>query len=134
MNPFEKFPPHITRDEIMNTKETHFYIYADDRTSKSIRGQAETAFGLENTGKIITKWWKCTATESYFHDGQFEVLTKLMIDNCVRDILESYKGRTIVVFPKIGCGMAELPQRAPRTLKYIQEQLAKLLKLNNKTK
>jgi hypothetical protein len=50
-------------------------------------------------------------------------MTKSLIDKAIATVPDIYP---VVVFPKIGCGFADLPHKAPKTFKYLNEELQKI--------
>lgn len=116
----------ITRQHILANPKVMF-IYADDLSRRSYKGQGAVCAGISNCYPITTKWRCCTEESSYFTDIQFDLLIKLQIDNDVRRIKEfKHKYKSITILPKIGEGCAKLKQKAPKALAYIKEQLNSL--------
>lgn len=113
----------ISRQHILANPKIMF-IYADDLSRRSYKGQGAVCAGISNCYPITTKWRCCTEESSYFNDNQFDLLIKLQIDNDVRRIKDNLsKYKSIIIFPNIGLGCAKLKQKAPKTLTYIQQQL-----------
>lgn len=85
-------------------------------------GQGAAANGQPNCFMVPTKFRLCRSdSQAYFHDGKFEVLIQPAIEIALKRIP---RDKPTVVFPRIGCGAADLPNRAPKTYAYLMQQLS----------
>lgn len=116
-----KIPRRISR-EYIRAHPGFIFIYASDYHFNSVLGQAAFAKGEPNAFPVPTKMRICrSAEDALFTDAKFDYLTKNAIDRALAKV--PLDGRLIIPFPKIGLGCAKLQKNAPRTLKYIQQQL-----------
>lgn len=119
----------ISRQTILNTLNTHVYLYGDDAVGKAQKGQASVCAGISNCFPVPTKFRHCCEDNSFFSDLTFELLARPLIDRAFENIIKGQKGRKLVIFPKIGQGCAELPTRSPLAYAYIQTHIKTLLEL-----
>lgn len=98
------------------------FIFGGTHYGNIYAGQGEVCIGMPNCYKIPTKYRNCKSdTSAFFRDDHFDIFLRPIIDTALNAIpLDTI----IIPFRKIGCGCAELPVRAPRTLQYIQERIA----------
>lgn len=113
----------ITREEVKANPKT-LYLFGDNAKRMGYGGQAKEMRGERNTFGIITKYYPATADNAYFSDDQF-VQTRALITSDIVNALAHYKagGYTSLVIPEIGVNRAQLPTRAPRTYKHLQDEL-----------
>lgn len=122
----------ITRQHILANPKVMF-IFADDLSRRSYKGQGAVCAGISNCYPITTKWRCCTEESSYFHDNQFDLLVKPQIILDLQRILAYYdKYKSIVIFPKIGEGCSKLKQKSPLAYNLIQEELNKIRRMIEK--
>lgn len=115
----------ITRKFIHDHPATVF-VFGDNFAGKGLGGQAKEARGEYNTVGIPTKWFPDNRPSSFFSDDEFFLL-KRHLDAVFRDIkLIKRSGHKIVFFPRIGMGLADLQNRAPKTLAYIREKIVEI--------
>ena len=104
-----------------------FFVYGDDCTRKAYRGQAAVAGICDNAAPVSTKFFDCERNAAYYTDELLkEHHVPRLMDEIAR-IKEKAGDRKIVLFPRIGCGGAELPTRAPKFYKILVEELNKLI-------
>lgn len=115
-------PKMITREYIKTHKDIIF-VFGDNLQQKGFGGQAASARGELNAYGVPTKKYPNMDSASFFTDDEFDD-NKKAIDSAIKEIPDD--GRTIVVFPNIGKGLAMLNQKAPRTYEYLIKQLAVL--------
>jgi len=112
----------ITRKFIRDHRNTIF-VFGDNVEGGGYGGQAKEARGEPNAWGLPTKWRPDNRNDSFFTDGGFKE-TKHYIDECFRGILYfKRRGHEIVFFPRIGMGLADLQNRAPKTLAYIRKKI-----------
>lgn len=120
--PYITIPRFITRTFIQQNVQRYIFLFASDVHGQSYHGQCFSARGEPNCFPIPTKYRLCKSNpNAYFNDGNFG-LNKEIIDTAFHRI-PTDDARIIVSFPRIGCGCAELPERAPQTLEYIKQKL-----------
>lgn len=119
----------IRRSTILETLNTHIYVYSDDLMGHSYKGQASVCAGISNCFPIPTKFRHCCEDNSFFSDSQFELLIKPLIDRAIEDIILKQKDRQLIILPKIGEGCSQLEKKSPLAFHYIQTHL-KLLREN----
>lgn len=103
------------------------FAFGDNLQKTGRGGQAAVCRDLRNCVGIPTKAAPSREEEAYFTDEDFDTVQP-EIDGAF-DVLDTHLrfGGT-VAWPEsgIGTGLAELPTRAPKIHKYIQEKLSKL--------
>jgi hypothetical protein len=113
----------ITRKYIQEHPETIF-VFGDNMQETGLGGQALEARGEKNAIGIPTKWAPNNQPSSFFKDEDYhrvvphinEIFRKLKYE-------KDTNGFSIVFFPGIGEGLADLPRRAPTIYKYIKEMI-----------
>lgn len=99
------------------------FVYSTDVNNYSNFGQAFNCKDEPNAYFIPTIWRLCKGnTQRFFTDYQFE-LTKPLIDNAIKRIPLN---NPIIVLPRLGMGCANLQEKAPLTLEYINKELSKI--------
>lgn len=96
-------------------------------------GQAYACRGEPNAIGIPTKKYPSMDESSFFTDQDFETV-KPHIDSAFRKLGEHlFRGGTVIwPYDDIGTGRAQLPTRAPRIWRYIQETKNILLSMNDR--
>ena len=98
-----------------------YYCFGDNDQRVGKGGQAFHCRGEPNAIGIRTKKTPGEDESAYYTDDEFdENCQKIADDFCI--VLNHLVARKTVVFPTegFGTGFAELEERAPRTLEYIQ--------------
>jgi hypothetical protein len=92
------------------------FIFGDNLIAAGCGGQAQIRY-CKNSHGIPTKKLPSNSSESFFTDDEFE-LNKKAIDSALESIPSEYK---TIVFPEdgLGTGLADLPNKAPRTYAYL---------------
>lgn len=117
----------IIRTEVRKNKDI-VYVYSDNIEGLGYGNQARELRGEPNAIGIPTKWRTTTKERDYFHDNQFEIVKPHIdmafdkIDNMI------HQGKDIIFLRNIGRGMARLPEKAPKTLEYIEYNIQKRLR------
>lgn len=122
---FQKFIHRI--DLVMNRKVT--YVFGDNDKRAGWGGQAAECRGEANAHGIRTK--KAPGkdpTDLYVDSDYAENCRK--IDEDMAPLYEMANQNRVIVWPSdgVGTGYAKLGSNAPRTLKYIESQLDRLIK------
>lgn len=117
----------ITRKQILDTADTHLYVFADDLKANTYEGQAEVCWGLRNALMVPTRIWNCATPQAQFKDCDFD-WHKAEIDKhieAIRQYVALHPHCTVVIFPKIGRGCSNMKLLAPRCYAYLLTQLRK---------
>lgn len=119
----------ILRDELRSEPDTLF-LFGDNLEGVGYGGQAGAMRGEPNAIGIPTKRKASHTEDAYFTDNDL-MEAIFYIDIAFDSIPKNAK----VVIPEdgLGTGLAELPTRAPSILKYIEEKIQDLHKLENST-
>lgn len=109
------------------------YLFGDNELRIGFGGQAKEMRGEPNAVGIVTK----KSPTAFMSDDEL-ILNKQKIDSDFNTIKiklaklnsfwDSVKGRVVVVIPAdgLGTGLADLPNKAPKTYKYLCEKLEQL--------
>jgi hypothetical protein len=115
----------ITREFIKANPGTLF-VYGDNVKRTGYGGQAKVARGEPNTFGIATKWMPSNSPGSYFCDD--EECFKVVKDDLDRLKSELSKYKKVVMFPRIGAGLAKLPEKAPKLYNFLMQGLKRIAK------
>lgn len=112
--------------EIVQKNKQYMFIYGDNDKHFGKKGQAIIRNEINAFG-IPTKKYPSFNLNSYYTDDEFE-RNKLNINEAIDNIkthLFLYEG---IILPEdgLGTGLADLPNKAPRTYLYLQEQIKSL--------
>lgn len=115
------FMDRISRDLLRANRQDTF-VFGDNTIRDGYGGQAAAMRGEPNAVGIRVKTLPSLTESSFWDDRDFD-LHKMMIDMDLTDVekrLRAHPSGQLVV-PKygIGTGLAQLPQRAPQTYKYL---------------
>lgn len=103
------------------------YLFGDNMVRKGLGGQAKELRGEPNTVGIITKKYPTNKENSFFRDDDFKLFRDLLIEDMEIVISKIQSGiYKAIVIPKIGVGLAKLPQYAPKCWKLLQTSLKSL--------
>ena len=116
----------ITRKFIQSHPDWLF-IFGDNVLKTGYGGQAKECRNEPNTFGIPTKFAPSMNERDFFTDDFFEAI-KIIYDDIFEYMAESKidKYKNVVIFPRIGEGLAELPKRAPKIYAYLKEKLRAL--------
>lgn len=115
-------PPYFTHSFIQAHQHWNF-VYGTTAMAEIHMGQSAIGGMYSNCFGVATKWRNCKSDASaFFSDIYFEKV-KEQIDG---DIEAIPRDKPIVLFPRIGCGCAMLPSRAPRCFEYLMGELNKI--------
>lgn len=109
-----------TRDEIRSNPDT-LYVFGDNVSTIGRGGQAKECRGEPNTVGIPTKWHPMMDEASFFDDSSLDKVKPRIQDEFRTLARHLASGGTIVIpLDGVGTGLAQLPQRAPAVLEYIE--------------
>jgi len=121
--PAIRVPRYITRAFIRENRFKLTFIFSDDLTKAAMLGQAAQCAGEGNCFPVPTKKRNCRTESQYFRDAEFDLLLRYYIDRALAEVPTKLP---VIPFPDIGCGEAELPKRAPKTLEYIRLKIQEI--------
>lgn len=115
----------IKREDLQNNRDV-LYLFGDNFLQKGFGGQAAEMRGEVNAFGIATKKDPNHIETSYFTDEEFDS-NKAYIDNSLKSLsnilsLEIYKA-VVIPLDGLGTGLADLPNKAPKTYAYLTEKL-----------
>lgn len=105
---------YITREYVRKHPEKIF-IFGDNCLGEGFGGQAKELRGEPNSYGIPTKKYPSAEEDAFFIDSEFEANVKAINEAIMKIPVD---GREIIILP-LGTGLAQLPQRAPKTYKYL---------------
>ena len=116
----------ITRDKVKENPDV-LYLFGDNLLRKGLGGQAKEMRGEPNTLGIVSKKYPSNDISSFYTDEDFypwlEVFSADIKNLAERINSGKYKA---LVIPKIGVGLADLPNKAPRIWNYLKTTLDSL--------
>ena len=114
----------ITRDVVRANPDKAF-LFGDNLTRRGLGGQAKEMRGEPNAFGIATKKVPFNNDGAFMTDLDFESNCH-WIDLDIQRVVSS--GLTTIVIPTagLGTGLADLPNRAPRTYAYLEAALKAL--------
>lgn len=106
-------------------RENHnkIFVFGDNAARWGRGGQAKEMRGEPNAVGIATKW----TPYEYFSDDRYDEQVKL-IEHDMEPLFEAIMNGITIVLPEggIGTGLAAMPQCAPKTWAFLQNELFKL--------
>ena len=124
-----QLPKRLTR-EFIKLHNDYTFVYGTDYQNQTYKGQAAVAKGLPNTYPVPTKKMCCMILpRSFWQDHEFNLIQKPIIDKWISNIP---RNKPIILFPRIGCGHAKMPEVCPKTYEYLMSELNKLVYETNK--
>ena len=113
-------PRCITRKFVKAHSEWNF-LWGGTHYGEIYAGQGLSCIGMSNCYKIPTKYRNCKSdSAAFFQDNHFDSTLKFIIDRAFQLVPSD---KSIIPFPKIGMGCAQLQSKAPGVLKYIQQKI-----------
>lgn len=111
----------ITRSMLRENPDTLF-VFGDNMIGKGFGGQAKEMRGEPNAVGIPTKLFPGMSEVDFFRDDNFEA-AKIKIDAAFVRLFAHISHGGEIVWPAdgIGTGLAQLPSRAPKIWKLIEE-------------
>jgi hypothetical protein len=119
-----------TVDDVINNP-MWLFVFGDNNAGYGKGGQAIIRDYINTIG-IPTKKSPSNKKESFYTDSEFES-NKKRIDNAIKNIISLAQHYVLVVLPEdgFGTGLADLPNRAPKTFNYLQTAVSQMVeKLN----
>lgn len=120
-----------TRQQVIDLGPTTIFVYADDRSRKALRGQAETYGMLPHCFPIFTRLWCCADTNAQVWVVDIETYQYMLESMCfetIREAINMSPHKQICIVHGIGEGCSQLKQKAPLHYKVIADFLLKLQK------
>jgi hypothetical protein len=105
------------------------FVFGDNMQRRGLGGQAKEMRGEPNAIGVPTKWRPDMRPEAFFSDADFDDV-RPSIDEAFNDISAYLDLGFDIVIPadSLGTGLADLPRRAPRIYRYIEDKIASLAK------
>ena len=122
----------ITREYVQAHPE-FLFLFGDNLQQQGYGGQAKAMRGEPNAVGIPTKKKPTMDDDAFFTDEELEE-NKAHIDDAIMEILKKKpdfdrKKHTIIIpAAGLGTGLAQLPERAPKTYAYINKRLREFKK------
>ncbi len=124
-----KFQKWIKRGDLKANPST-MYVFGDNHDRKGYGGQAKEMRGEPNSHGIATKWKPDTREMSFFVDDYLPVLHRILriIDGDLKVVERFLRAGGLVILPRdgLGTGLSELPTRAPKIHKFIEEWVERM--------
>lgn len=116
----------ITRQDLKDNKNKIF-VFGDNDERSGYGGQAKEMRGESNAIGVPTKKSPNNTPDSYYTDLEFDE-NKKKINFAINKIINEIKNGKTIVFPNngIGTGLADLPNKAPKTFKFLQATITAL--------
>lgn len=114
-------PHYINKEFLELHKNDLYFVYAVTAIASIAAGQGTHAHYYEHCYGVPTKFRNCKSDgAAFFHDSKFDLMIKPLIDRAIASIP---RDKPIIVYPKIGRGCADLPNRAPLCYEYLMNEL-----------
>lgn len=99
------------------------FVFGDNLVGRGCGGQAIIRYEPNAIG-IPTKKAPTSSSAAYFTDQEFDSNAQA-IDTAIRHLEETAQAYNTIALPTdgLGTGLADLPRRAPRTYRYLQQQM-----------
>jgi hypothetical protein len=110
-------------EELIKASPLKVFLFGDNLVKRGRAGQAAVMRGMPNCVGVPTKKYPSMNPGSFFSDSEYQQNCQA-IDAAFDKIPENAE----VVVPEagLGTGLAQLPERAPRTYAYLLKRLAGL--------
>lgn len=113
----------IMRDDLRNNPEAYF-LFGDNTIRRGLGGQAKEMRGEPNAIGIATKLTPTSESNAYFSDDCYRENVRVIAQDFRKAFAMRAQGHMIVIpADGLGTGLSELPQRAPKTNKFIEWML-----------
>lgn len=121
-----RYEKYITR-QMLRSEPTTLFVFGDNMVHRGLGGQAKEMRGEPNAVGIPTKLLPGMHNTDFFRDEDYE-RAKTKIDAAFVRLFAHAANGGEIVWPKdgIGTGLAELPTRAPKIWKLIEENRSAL--------
>ncbi len=116
----------IFREDLKNNPN-QIYVFGDNMMRCGLGGQAREMRFEPNAIGIPTKWRPSMDGDAFFTDDDFDKVVPT-IEREFEKLTEAIVSGKNIVIPKdgIGTGLSQLPKRAPKIFKYIEDGIRKL--------
>lgn len=120
----------ISREDLQNNPDVK-YLFGDNVMRTGLGGQAKEARGEPNAIGVATKHVPASLSSAYFSDDEYMDNVKIILDDLMPAIEHIINGGTLVIpADGLGTGLSQLPQRAPRTNKALEDLIEYLYVLD----
>ncbi len=132
------FKKMIYREDVRKGFPDTIFLFGDNMQRSGFGGQAKEMRGEPNSFGVPTKWKPSNTEDSFFSDDMTTENHDLVIGaiNFAFDLskswLLSYRKHCVCI-PKdgLGTGLSQLPERAPKILRYIELKIDVLKNLSD---
>lgn len=103
------------------------YVFGDNTIREGLGGQAGALRGEPNSFGVATKWAPTNDDAAFFTDDDFDTVVEILKNDF--ELIEAKLDQGgIVIFPLdgLGTGLSQLPERAPKVDKWIQNHMLML--------
>lgn len=109
--------------ELVNNHPNYLFVFGDNLVGRGQGGQAIIRY-CKNSFGIPTKKLPSSFADSFFDDAEFDSNIE-HIKNKIDQLVELRNDFECVIFPVdgLGTGLAQLPQKAPKTYKFLVEYI-----------
>jgi hypothetical protein len=116
--------------EDLKTSPEHLFVFGDNCGREGLGGQAGAARGELNAVGICTKKTPSYEESDFFTDQEYTTNVFIILADFA-PVFEALKQGRVVVWPLdgIGTGLADLPARAPHTLRFINAVKEALIRI-----
>ena len=118
-------PNFITR-EFMRANPEWLFVFGDNECRVGFGGQAKEMRGEPNVIGVRTKRAPGIEPLAYWSDDEFRENIKMVADDfllILRRVIEDPKITVAIPADGLGTGMSQLPERAPKTLVFIESMI-----------
>lgn len=123
----------IIKFDVLKNDRT-LYLFGDNDVRQGLGGQAKEMRGELNTIGISTKKLPNNSETSFKTDAEFEENARIITEDINKAIAEWNTGKyDNVIIPPIGVGLANLPEKAPKTYAFLQSEFKRLEDVVNTT-
>lgn len=113
----------IMREDLQNNP-TFMYLFGDNMSRFGLGGQAKEMRGEPNAIGIATKKLPKSTQDSYFTDDEYMDNVKVIYNDMLPAMLHIMKGGILVIpTDGLGTGLSDLPNKAPKTNKALEDLL-----------
>lgn len=116
--------------ELVRSHPDWLFLFGDNMARRGRGGQAAACRGEPNVCGVPTKWRPDRLVRSYFRDADMD-LVQPRIDAAFAQAERHLGAGGVVALPAegLGTGLAELPTRAPRIHRYIEDRVGRLRRM-----
>lgn len=123
------FQDRIERSDL-RSKPGVLFVFGDNEAPMGMGGQAAACRGEPNAVGVATKRSPSMNESAFWSDADFDRCSAI-IDRDMGPLFAHVNAGGTVVFPRarIGTGLSQLPQRAPRLMAHIRQRVRELKNL-----